>query len=522
MKRPPVTLCLIARDEDDVLGRCLGSVEPYVEEMVVVDTGSADDTPSLAASFGARVVHKAWTDDFSEARNAALALARSRWILVLDADEWIEGSVSPEALADRLESTDAEALTVEIADRLDGGGNRRYPLVRLFRNRPEHRYEGAFHEQVTPSIARRLGTDLVPDLPSGLVAGHDGYLASRRKRHGKESRNLSFLRKRVRQSPGDRAARYFLARERVPLRGGRAVPGAHLAEALEHLDRLAAEPAGLSPALEADAVRLHAAALLASGDVAGASALLDGRGDDGVACTLLRADVALRLPTEPDRLRDALERVRDCFGHETRGAGPFSEPALSGPVARARAAELLLAIGEVDPARHLAQEGTSMPGGGAACWNALAAVERGAGHRANAVKAYIQGLKADDMDPFAWAGLGEVVFDLGDVAGAAAPLKNAATLAPGWDAVDEAFVTACLIGGRESELCSLFSQREPDQLGAGGRAGLILCGVLDGKVPEEPVNPAVAASLGRILQRLAESGGAEVLERLAEARRLLE
>jgi hypothetical protein len=69
-----IALVLIARDEARAIERCLTSVRPWVDEMIVLDTGSVDDTPAIAARCGARVTHFAWIDDFAAARNAALDL----------------------------------------------------------------------------------------------------------------------------------------------------------------------------------------------------------------------------------------------------------------------------------------------------------------------------------------------------------------------------------------------------------------------------------------------------------------
>ena len=82
-----VSLCMIVKNEEQHLARCLRSAKPVVDEIVIVDTGSTDRTRDIAAAFGARVTDVPWNDDFSAARNAALELASCEWVLVLDADE---------------------------------------------------------------------------------------------------------------------------------------------------------------------------------------------------------------------------------------------------------------------------------------------------------------------------------------------------------------------------------------------------------------------------------------------------
>ncbi|MGO9882155.1 MAG: glycosyltransferase family 2 protein, partial [Solirubrobacteraceae bacterium] len=82
---------LIVRDESRVLSDCLASIREIVDEIVVVDTGSVDDSVEIARRYGARVIHHPWRDDFAQARNAALDAARGEWILYIDADERLSG-----------------------------------------------------------------------------------------------------------------------------------------------------------------------------------------------------------------------------------------------------------------------------------------------------------------------------------------------------------------------------------------------------------------------------------------------
>ncbi len=442
MSEPLLSLCMIVRDERELLPRCLASAAPYVDEVVVVDTGSTDGTPEVAKRHGAQVIERRWEDDFSLARNAALDAARGRFVLVLDADEWLDGGAAPIELRRELERVEAEALTVEIVDRLDGGAEGRYPLVRLFRNRDAYRYEGRFHEQITPSIARHAGAAELRPGSSGLVVGHDGYLAARRRERDKAGRNLAFLRRQVEAQPDDPAGRYFLARERAPLRGGRAVPGDHLEEALAHLEWLDRAPRALAAALDVDAARIHAAALLARGLARQALDVLERRGDRGVACELLRADAEAMLAADPGGLEAALSRVEACFDRATRDRGPAAEPALAGPVARARAAELLVALGRFDAARGRAEEAVGFPGGGAAPWNAMAAVARASGSVVEALRCHAHAIEADRHDPWAWLGVGTLLLELDQAREALEPLRNAERLAPGWREAGEALARA--------------------------------------------------------------------------------
>jgi glycosyltransferase involved in cell wall biosynthesis len=89
MKEATLSLCMIAKNEEKQIARCLGSAKNFVDEIIVVDTGSNDRTVEIAKQFGAKVVSHEWKDDFSDARNVSLEHASGDWILVIDSDETI-------------------------------------------------------------------------------------------------------------------------------------------------------------------------------------------------------------------------------------------------------------------------------------------------------------------------------------------------------------------------------------------------------------------------------------------------
>jgi len=199
---PLLSLCMIVKNEADFLGQCLDSVQDAVDEMVIVDTGSTDVTPNIARAYGAKIVTHPWHDDFSAARNAGLAQATGNWILQLDADE----IVSPESSAQLrplLAHTTADALRVRIRNLLPPGELRAYDdffLPRLFRNRPDFRFEQPIHEQIRPSIERAGGR--IAD--SNLTILHYGY--ARQTAQGGQSRarrNWALLQKALAATPND-------------------------------------------------------------------------------------------------------------------------------------------------------------------------------------------------------------------------------------------------------------------------------------------------------------------------------
>lgn len=88
-----LSLCMIVKNEQETLAKCLNSVKGIVDEMIIVDTGSTDKTPKIAQQFGAKVHSFNWCDDFAKARNASLSYATGQWILVLDADEILDPEI---------------------------------------------------------------------------------------------------------------------------------------------------------------------------------------------------------------------------------------------------------------------------------------------------------------------------------------------------------------------------------------------------------------------------------------------
>lgn len=194
-----LALVMIARDEAHAIARALASARPHVDKMIVLDTGSVDATPEIAAAAGADVRPFNWIDDFSAARNAALAHSDAAWNLVLDADEWVEGGA--DALT-RLPTGGDQLGLVRLDNRVDEGEPEAASawLPRLLPRGV--RYEGRVHEQ--PVGAKR-------SFRTGLILGHDGYTAANLER--KAGRNEALLMAELQAAPEDAYLWYQLARE---------------------------------------------------------------------------------------------------------------------------------------------------------------------------------------------------------------------------------------------------------------------------------------------------------------------
>ncbi|RYD02260.1 hypothetical protein N752_25955 [Desulforamulus aquiferis] len=90
-----ISLCMISKNEGTRIQRCINSARPFVDQIIVVDTGSTDNTVNIAKELGAEVYKADWQDDFSHARNESLKYATGKWILFLDCDEELDSNTAP-------------------------------------------------------------------------------------------------------------------------------------------------------------------------------------------------------------------------------------------------------------------------------------------------------------------------------------------------------------------------------------------------------------------------------------------
>lgn len=193
---------MIVQDEEDCLLAALQSVQGITDELIIADTGSRDKTPQLALAMGAKLFNVAWTNNFAEARNFALQQATSDWILVLDADEILE-SIDPEICSELLSNDQIEGYFLQIRNILDSSEVDQPvfsdQVVRLFRNKPHYRFEGAIHEQVAPSILRANNGNGLASAP--LTIHHFGYLKDRLHSKEKFTRNSEIIKKELKRNP---------------------------------------------------------------------------------------------------------------------------------------------------------------------------------------------------------------------------------------------------------------------------------------------------------------------------------
>ena len=217
--RLTLAAALIVRDEEAVLGACLGSLDGLVDEIRVHDTGSSDATVAVAAAYGARISQGPWVDDFAAARNDGLAGCVAGWVLAIDADE--QAVADAPMLREVLATTTADVLLVEVDNSHERAGYA-HRVGRVFRLAAAE-WSGQVHEQL---VARGERSLRVASLPREVLhLRHTGY-ATDEIRHAKCVRNAALAQAAIDRmvADGGTADRAVVARTMLDL--GRSWAGA--------------------------------------------------------------------------------------------------------------------------------------------------------------------------------------------------------------------------------------------------------------------------------------------------------
>ena len=234
-----ISLCMIVRDEAEMLPALLASVRGLWDELVAVDTGSTDATPGILANEGATVLRRPWGDDFAAARNHGLERAGGDWVLVLDADERVEPALAAE-IRRTVEDPRCGAASLLVLNRLPHGHSRSSRTLRLFRRDPSIRFRHAIHEDVSEDVdgfLARSGLRRV-DLKTPLL--HLGYVREHASAKRKKERDVAILRATLARDPSDHYARMKLL-EQARFWGDRPLWAQAAAEAASALARDGAE-----------------------------------------------------------------------------------------------------------------------------------------------------------------------------------------------------------------------------------------------------------------------------------------
>ena len=193
---------MIVKNEERWLEKCLASVEGVVDEIIIVDSQSQDRTLAIAESHNAKVIQHRWQNDFALARNISIDHATGDWVLVLDADEELDARTRAQ-IRQVIEGDVADGYKLCQRSFLPADELQKYDdlhITRLFRNRPEYRYEQPTHEQILPSIERHGGKVITTD----MIILHYGYAEPTvQGDQSRVKRNLHYLELALAQYPDD-------------------------------------------------------------------------------------------------------------------------------------------------------------------------------------------------------------------------------------------------------------------------------------------------------------------------------
>lgn len=412
MKRKTVSLCMIARDEEACIGKAIKSALALVDEIVVVDTGSKDNTRIIAEGYGARIIDEVWRDDFAAARNAGLAAAACDWVLVLDCDEQLQ-SIRPVDFQRLLIDPGVAGYRLQVSDGAEAELGQASSSVRLFRNHPDVRYRYPVREQVAPSLGTLAATENQVIVDAPLLVMHDAGNADARSR--KRDRNLRLLRQAMDEYPHEAYYAHQLGREGLQWLDGEVLPVAGLVESRRILEsawrQVTAMPDELRQLvafgreLAGDLVSVY----LAAGDHDLASEVVElaqswWPGKDQLCLHGARVAVAGLLQDRTPVASDAVEAARDAIA-------VLDQVAAGGTAADARVLVLnrFRLLGDVALLEHKVSEAAEAYEQAldhdqdyAAAWVGLADCARLAGDRKRALRLYLRAITASEWCVQAW------------------------------------------------------------------------------------------------------------------------
>lgn len=205
---PRISLCMIVKNEEAHLAKCLGSVANYVDEIIIVDTGSTDRSKQIAMGYTNKVFDYTWGDDFAKARNYAVSKATNEYILSLDADEIME-DFNKASLQDLIQQNPDKVGRILLINEFTRNREKHRSTVRLGRvfSKRLFQYEGAIHEQLAPL---KGGITEYYNVPVRVL--HLGYEGDVQVRKKKTERNISLLLAALEKKPQDPYLLYQLGK----------------------------------------------------------------------------------------------------------------------------------------------------------------------------------------------------------------------------------------------------------------------------------------------------------------------
>jgi glycosyltransferase involved in cell wall biosynthesis len=210
-----LSLCMIVKDEEKYINSCLKSVKDFVDEMIIVDTGSTDRTVEICKSFGAKIFTFPWNGSFSDARNYGLERATGDWILWLDADERVDNA-DAHKLRESLEDDDL-ILSIHLINYFgeNPDPNKAFNIAhtRLFQNKKGFKFVNKIHEMLNANevFTKHNASATIKAVPIKIY--HYGYLDSVNDEKKKSERNIKLLEEELKQKDYSPWMEYHIASE---------------------------------------------------------------------------------------------------------------------------------------------------------------------------------------------------------------------------------------------------------------------------------------------------------------------
>ncbi len=207
-KNITLSLCMIVRDEEKNLGKCLESIKDLIDEIIIVDTGSKDNTIKLAEGYGAIIYYYKWNDNFADARNESIKYAKGDWILVLDADEIIDEE-NKKKIKSLINKKEDLAYYLNFKSKINPSGAGKYVYnahPRLFQNHKGIFYQGRIHEEIASSVKNIGGKISLSDVEIEHF-GYENYVYNGK---NKVERNIEILKRELVENPKNGMTYFYL------------------------------------------------------------------------------------------------------------------------------------------------------------------------------------------------------------------------------------------------------------------------------------------------------------------------
>lgn len=188
-----ISVCIITKNEQENIERCLKSLMPYEMEIIVVDTGSIDNTKDIVQRYTDKVFDFEWCDDFAAAKNFAISKTSNDYIIMLDSDEYIDKFEESELIRTIGNNSDkvGRIQIKNVFKKTDPCKESREWVSRIF-NKKSYHYEGRIHEQIVRYDGKEYDTFQAP-----VTIIHTGYDLTEKEKKAKAKRNISLLEKEL-------------------------------------------------------------------------------------------------------------------------------------------------------------------------------------------------------------------------------------------------------------------------------------------------------------------------------------